>query len=478
MGGSLISAPESSMRSLERGGTLSRGGQAAVAAIRIALSQLMKVGVLGRPILLVRDSFRRLFPAGSFGRNVLTLVTGTTIAQIISIAIAPILTRLYSPSDYGMWAIYTSIASMLTVVATGRYEMTIMLPTEDKEAFNLVSLTAGLTLCVSVIVLIVLCFFARRMASLLQASEMWPWLYALPVSIFLAGQYQALNYWANRKNQYRRLALYRVLQALVTSGLSLAFGFARLGVGGLLLAALAGQALGAFLLGTFVWFQEGANRKAVTYANMRRLLVRYRDFPTFSLPSDLVNVGSLQLPVLLLTRFFGAGIAGLFSLTQRILALPVSFMGNSILDVFKQRASSDYSRMGQCREIYLRTIKHLAVISSVPSLALLVAGPLLFKTVFGETWTVAGEYAQILAPMYFFKFLSSPLSYLYYIAEKQREDFLLHLYIALSTVGTFWGGFVLSHSAKVALVLFSANFSLIYIFYLVRSYTFAQGQRA
>jgi len=40
-----------------------------------------------------------------FAKNVLTLMTGTTIAQAIPIAISPILTRIYTPEDFGVFAL-------------------------------------------------------------------------------------------------------------------------------------------------------------------------------------------------------------------------------------------------------------------------------------------------------------------------------------------------------------------------------------
>ena len=80
---------------------------------------------------------RKILPKGEFSRNVLTLMTGTSIAQAIPIAISPILTRIYTPEDFGVFALYMAIATVVSVIATGRYETAIMLPKKDSEAINL-----------------------------------------------------------------------------------------------------------------------------------------------------------------------------------------------------------------------------------------------------------------------------------------------------------------------------------------------------
>ena len=64
----------------------------------------------------------------NFASDVLTLAGGTTFAQILTILSVPILTRLYGPEDFGVWALYISITSIITVIACMRYEYSIMLP--------------------------------------------------------------------------------------------------------------------------------------------------------------------------------------------------------------------------------------------------------------------------------------------------------------------------------------------------------------
>jgi len=71
-------------------------------------------------------------PKSEFSRNVLTPMTGTTITQAIPIAISPILTRIYTPEDFGVLALFVAITAIFGGIANGRYELATMLPKKDK----------------------------------------------------------------------------------------------------------------------------------------------------------------------------------------------------------------------------------------------------------------------------------------------------------------------------------------------------------
>jgi len=159
----------------------------------------------------------KLKPKSEFSRNVLTLMTGTTIAQAIPIAISPILTRIYTPEDFGVFALYMSIASIVAVVATGRYELAIMLPKKDEDALNIIALSMIIAFFVSFITFLIVFLFNAQITSLLGNPEISNWLYFIPITVLLTGIYQSFNYWSNRKKQYRRLATSRVIQSGTTA---------------------------------------------------------------------------------------------------------------------------------------------------------------------------------------------------------------------------------------------------------------------
>lgn len=176
---------------------------------------------------------KKFIPKSSYARNVITLMTGTGLAQAIPIAISPILTRLYSPEDFGIFGLYMAIVAIASVLVTGRYELAILLPRNDRDALHIVALAIGLSAAVSALLLVVVLVFNGPITQLLGASDIAPWLYWVPASTVLMGIYTSLNYWSNRKGQYRRLAVSRVVQTSGTSATQLGAAFLRSGPAGL-----------------------------------------------------------------------------------------------------------------------------------------------------------------------------------------------------------------------------------------------------
>ena len=177
---------------------------------------------------------RRLLPQSAYARNVLTLMTGTSLAQAIPIAISPILTRLYSPEEFGCFALYMAVALIASVLVTGRYELAILLPRQDRDALHIAALAImALSIAISAVLLLVVLFFAQPIAVLLGDAALAPWLYWVPASTLLLGLYQSLNYWSNRKAQYKRLAISRTVQSGSAALAQLGIGYAGSGAVGL-----------------------------------------------------------------------------------------------------------------------------------------------------------------------------------------------------------------------------------------------------
>jgi O-antigen/teichoic acid export membrane protein len=193
----------------------------------------------------------KLKPKSDFSRNVLTLMTGTTIAQAIPIAISPILTRIYSPEDFGIFALYMSIVSIIATMATGRYELAIMLPKKDEDTLNIMALSIIIVFFVSFLTFLIVFFFNAQITDFLGNTAISYWLYLVPISVLLTGVYQSLNYWFNRKKVYKTLAKNRIIQSSTTSITNLSLGFAGVGSSGLILSSVFGQGVVTALLSKF-----------------------------------------------------------------------------------------------------------------------------------------------------------------------------------------------------------------------------------
>jgi O-antigen/teichoic acid export membrane protein len=398
-------------------------------------------------------------------------MTGTSIAQAIPIAISPILTRIYSPDDFGTFALYMSIVSIVAIFATGKYDLAIMIPKRDYDAIHIVVLSMFITIMISMVSLLVVIIFNENITDLLNNKSISNWLYLLPLSIFLTGIYQSINYWLNRKKEYKQLAISRVVQSGTSSTANLGFGMGGFNASGLIIGGVLGQIIATTILGRLVYISDSEKLKDIRTDNMLKMAKKYITFPKYVMASEFVTVLLFQLPILFLSMFFNIAIVGFYNLVQRILGMPMTLLSRSVSDVFKEKASSDYNKNGQCKDIYLKTLKILIALGIIPFSILFFYAPDIFSFVFGEKWITSGEFAQILSIMFFLKFVSSPLSYMFYIVNQQKKDLIYHVYLLVSSVLIFY----IVKDINTVLILYSINYSFIYILYIILSYKYAKG---
>lgn len=419
----------------------------------------------------------RLVAKGSPFRNVIMLITGTSLAQAIPVAISPILTRLYSPDEFGTFATYLALVSILSIIATGRYELAIMVPKRDREAASVLGVSFGISSVVSILLFFIILVLNDKLSRLLNFDPDSSILYWVPLSVGLTAAYQSLNYWCNRKGYYRVMSSTRVAQSASMSGVHLGAGFVKLGSSGLITGAISGQLFAFVLLLKHI---NKRDRAIFTNLDKVRVLVamrKYINFPKYLVVAHSFNMASFQSPVMLLGTMFDSSVAGFFMLTQRVIGAPMSIVASAIGDVFRQQASHEYMSNGNCEGIYRATFIRLLCIAVVPFVMFFIFAPDFFSLVFGAEWRVSGEYARILTPMLFFQFITSPMSSLFFIANKQKVDLLWQSALFATVCGSLFLGAYLG-GVKLALCFFSAGYSLMYIINGLITFRFAKGNRS
>jgi O-antigen/teichoic acid export membrane protein len=391
----------------------------------------------------------------------------TTIGQVITIAASPALTRLYEPRDFGVMALFASVSAILVAFSTGQYHSAIVLPEDDFEGY---SLLAGSVILTAVSASIA--FVAAVVASIFVKL---PLALALGIAIYVVslGVSESLHHWLMRTTQFRLLARVRLMIVLLSTGLTLSFGLYKT-PDGLIIGAIIGQLIPTAYLALNVVRRLPEGRRSIPIEHITGALRRYKDFPRYSLPGELLNSAAYQMPTLLITRWFDTATTGLYSLTQRVLSMPMALVSRAVLDVFKQRASSDYARDGQASVVFRKTFISLAAIGVPGFLLLALIAPPLFAWVFGPEWREAGEFARILSPMFALRFVASPLSYMLLIADRQRLNLLLQALLLVATGLSLSTGLLIG-SVRFGLAAFSASYSLIYVVYLIYSWRLAQG---
>ena len=417
--------------------------------------------------ITLRASIASLRQPGSFARRAGALMGATTIGQVITIAASPALTRLYEPRDFGVMALFASVSAILVAFSTGQYHSAIVLPEDDFEGYAILAGSVVLSVLTASVALV-----AAVVAGLFVEI---PLALAAGVAIYVVslGVSESLHHWLMRTTQFRLLARVRLMIVVLSTALTVSFGFYGIAAG-LVIGAVFGQLIPTAYLALTVIRGRPAGGRSISIEKITGALRRYRDFPRYSLPGELLNSAAYQMPTLLITRWFDTATTGLYSLTQRVLSMPMALVSRAVLDVFKQRASADYARDGQAAVVFRKTFISLTVIGVPGFLLLAIVAPPLFAWVFGPEWRAAGDFARILSPMFALRFVASPLSYMFLIADRQRLNLVLQALLLVATGVSLSTGLLLG-SVRFGLAAFSASYSAIYIIYLVVSWRLAQG---
>lgn len=236
-----------------------------------------------------------------FTKNVLTLTSGTALAQLIPFIIAPILSRIYSPEEFGRLALYISIIQTLGVISSGRYELAIMLPKRQAEAVKITILSIIVTILFSIIILILTCIFSKQVAIALGDEKLELWLYLVPLSTLLIGIFNALNYFNTREKKFKTIAVANIVKSFGANFMQLGLGLLRFTEGGLIVGQSTSHLFGNLkMLKVFLKFKDEIKR--VKKIELIELAKRYKDFPKFSTWGIFLNMFSLNI-----TNFLSRG---------------------------------------------------------------------------------------------------------------------------------------------------------------------------
>lgn len=399
-------------------------------------------------------------------------MSGTAIAQAIPVLVSPILSRIYSPDDFGILALFMAISIVISVIATGRYELAIMLPEDKRDATNILALSVILTFITALVTLVLVLLLRSFIAGFFDTPGITPWLFFIPLVVFFTGLYNAFNYWSTRHKTFKRNASARISQSGVMVGTNLGMGYAGSGPAGLIAGYILGQITAALVLSWKTFRNFGSALKEVSREVIIKNAKKYRNFPMINTPHAFI--GSLQDNgiVYVIMVFFSKAVLGSYSFAFRLVTAPTTLIGSSIYQVFYQKATTALQEGQDIQKMVLRIYRNLFFIG-LPIFAVLFffAEPI-FMFVFGEEWGVAGEIAAIISPWLFLNFMASPVSCITIIMNKQFQGMLLSIAdVCLKVTAIVIGG--LRGDVHLAFMLMSGLCGALLLFSLYLFYKFA-----
>lgn len=361
--------------------------------------------------------------------NMAKMLFGTGVARLIGILSIPILTRIYSPTDYGVLAVFTSLVSIIAPLLTLRYIMAVPLPRTDAIALHMLALCGIIMLLMSGLVTLLFFLFGKILFNWMSIQILTPWWWLVILGAIAVALYEALSLWATRKQSYTIIARTKVIQSLIGESSKIILGLLALKPFGLLFGSILEQSAGVTTF--FKRFKSDLVHSKTKIKKPILIFVckYYSSFPKFRLPSQFLLVFSIQAPVMFAAALYGASTTGQLGLALMALALPVSLIANSVGQVFYgEIARLPKGSESRVKELVFMVQKKLFMFSIPVTMIIFLFGQELFVFAFGKNWATAGEYAAILSPFVLLQLTSTPLIQVLNIYKSQLPFLVVNIF--------------------------------------------------
>lgn len=414
-------------------------------------------------------SFSNLI-GSKFAKDSLILTIGTSIAQFFPFVIYPIISRIYTPEQFGFLASLSAVVSILTVLATGKYEASILIADSDDNAANIFSLSVFLSIITMLISFGIYFIFPKTISSI--SGNIGKWFLLCPFAAFLNSIFIIYNEWCVRLKRYKSLSVNKITNSVSINVSKLGLGYAPTQYG-----LVYGTVIGRFITAVVCLFRVLINDwhlfRKVTFDEIKKQAVRFINFPKFTLPAQLLNAIGISFPIFIIANQYSSEQVGYFSMVMTLLNVPVNVISFSIKDVFRQKANEEYIKRGEFKDLFLRVFSIVTFFVIICCLCVIWFLPQLFAIFLGPQWEEAGVYSQLLLPMIGVDFIAMSFSGVLVVTEKLKQNLYWQIYYVVISVLCLYIGHLIWNSLINTLILFSIGRISAYIILIIMCYRYS-----
>ncbi len=398
-------------------------------------------------------------------------MSGTAIAQTISLISIPILTRLFTPDEFGVFAVYFGISSLLASISGGRYELAIMLPKKDLNSYQILIISFWLVILTSILSLIFLFIFFKPIATLLEIQSYKYFIFLIPITVFLLGTYNILSQWLSRFKKFKDIAISNVSKNSTAVSSKIAAGLISLNVFGLVIGEIIGQFFSILVL--FLRNKKNASLKKykINKQILKQEMKENRNFPFFSMPMAFLNSISVNILIYILTIIFNTTIVGLYTQANKVINYPLNFITSSFASVFYQKIT----KTGRKSKLYLYSYLFSFFTALVILLPVVFWGEELFSFVLGKKWAFSGNIAKLIIPIAVFGFATRNVSSVFSLLKKQEITLIWQIIFLTFALLIFYN--FKTESLEKILLYFSIFGSIMYFILAIIGYMLLQKNK-
>lgn len=402
-------------------------------------------------------------------KSVVKLMTGEGIGRIIGFIAAPVITRIYSTSDLGILTVFASLCAMCYPFCTLKYSLVIPLHRNEKVAANAVAACFYCLLITTIVITLLFGLFHTTVLPLFSAASIVKYWYFLPIAFLLYGLYEILSMYATRFKLFSTIAVSSVIQKITGTAAKIGLGLLGWRPIGLIIGNIMTEAGGitVYLRVLIQNIKQGIG--SITYRRVCFVFKKYRNFPLYRVPSQILLILAGNIPVLFFAWKYDLSTTGQIGLAKTMLSVPITFICTAVGKAFYgEIASLGREQSGEIVRLTKKIMKRLLLISLIPFLSVILFGPWLFGTIFGTEWEQAGVFARLFSFYLILQFVYSPISDgIFNVFEQQKTVLILEVTRISVVVLSFTVAYIANLDIYGTIIAYSLSLSLQYVLSIV-----------
>lgn len=407
----------------------------------------------------------------SFKKSLVMLISGSLMAQIIAVTTSPLLTRIFTSEQVGTYTYILSITTMFMAVINGRYDMSIVAEDSEEDVYAIIKLSLIIGI-ISTIVITLLCYIYFRTTDNKQVDYIGIYIFIFVLLLTYAINNVLVAY-NNRNKEYKIMTQVQIIRCVYQNLGAVLLGLCKIGLIGLLLPYAIGQFKGMKSQSQSI--KPYINKiKDVNKKKLKEVLIKHKKQPLYSAPAIFANSFSYSSITLFIEMLFGMASVAYYSISVRILGIPLSIVSGNISKIFFQEASKEYSETGGFYSSFRKTVLFQIFLAIPMVIIMILFAPKVCEIVFGDEWRIAGEYIKILAPMFGIRFIVTSISPGMIIANKQKSELILQLIFITSSIFIFITCKIMNMNISYYLAGISIMYSIGYVYFLIKVYEYSK----
>jgi teichuronic acid exporter len=414
-----------------------------------------------------------LIKKSSYVADIMWQTYGNIFAQLINLVSLPIITRLYTPKEFGEQTIFLQITAIVITVVTFRLEYLINLPKQDEEADSIIAIALALCLFWIGCYLTIIVLFYDNIVYLIGGEQKKNWVLAIPAATLLICISNIMLFKIQRGANFKISGISEILNKAFFS-ISCILGAILFEMEHwLIYSVMFGYS--AKIIYLYRYFYYGEFKAIINNLKFSILMILHRYYKisiSATLSNFLMLIG-VMIPIVMIERTYGSSVLGQYALVTATLSLPTSLMGNAIGQVYFQRAANEYNMSGSFNHLWKKTSFNLFIIGLPIYILIFIVSPFLYPIVFGTEWMETGEYAKYICVSAFFSFFSTPLDRGSLVVKASLYIICWHTFRTLTIAITCYLAIINSLTFESFLVLYVGQQCIMYFIDYIAGYYFS-----